>query len=64
MLQTDVVCIYEQFMHDLVNQKDMIISSVAFKKASLFIISLNSKTLRYRTVLDSLERQELLEIPR
>ena len=45
MLQTDVVCIYEQFMYDCVNQKDMILWSVAFKKASLLIISLTSKTL-------------------
>ena len=63
MLQRDVVCIYEQFMYDCVNQKDMMICSVAFKKVSLFIISLTSKTLRYRTVLQNLERQELLEIP-
>ena len=38
MLQTDVVCIYEQFMYDCVNQKDMIICSVAFNpiQARLF----------------------------
>ena len=63
MLQRDVVSIYEQFMYDCVNQKDMIICSVAFKKASMLVISLTSKSLRYRTVLHNLERQELLEIP-